>query len=122
MKSETNSLFDRIGGMGAVNSSVDIFYQKVTEDPIVAHFFTSIDMANQSGKLKTFLAYAFGAPMNYSGKNMSDAHIHMQITEDHFNAVAGHLSDTLHELNLESSLINEVMSIAAGTKNDIVNT
>ncbi|MEP1093646.1 MAG: group 1 truncated hemoglobin [Cyclobacteriaceae bacterium] len=122
MKSETNSLFERIGGMEAVNTAVDIFYEKVTADPLVGHFFTSINMAEQSGKLKTFLAYAFGAPLNYDGKNMAEAHKHMRISEDQFTAVAGHLSDTLRELSLDSGLIDEVMAIAASTKEDIVNT
>jgi len=122
MESETKSLFERVGGMEAVNMAVDIFYEKVTTDPLVGHFFISINMAEQSGKLKTFLAYAFGAPLNYDGKNMAEAHKHMRISEDHFTAVAGHLSDTLGELGLDAKLIDEVMTIAASTKGDIVNT
>ena len=46
-------------------------------------------MAAQSGKQKAFLAYAFGKPMAYTGANMRDAHAHMNLTEAHFNAVAG---------------------------------
>ena len=116
-----SSLFDRIGGMPAVNAAVDIFYQKVTSDDLVGHFFTHIDMEKQSGKLKGFLAYAFGAPMNYSGKSMRDAHAHMKLTEEHFNAVAGHLVATLVELNVPQNLIDEVVEIAVSTKNDVLN-
>lgn len=122
MEPETKSLFERIGGMNAVNAAVNIFYSKVTQDPLVNHFFTNIDMDVQSGKLKTFLAYAFGAPIGYTGKNMAEAHHHMNIKEEHFNAVAGHLADTLKELSVDGELIEEVMKIAAGTKGDIVNT
>ena len=78
------SLFDRIGGMAAVNAAVDIFYSKVTADPIVAGFFSQIDMERQAGKLKAFLAYAFGAPMKYSGKSMRKAHRRMNLQEAHF--------------------------------------
>ena len=118
----TTSLFERIGGTGAVDTAVDIFYTKVTADPLVAHFFTDIDMGKQSAKLKSFLAYAFGAPIEYTGKEMHEAHAHMKIQEGHFDAVAGHLLATLNELNLESGLVQEVMDIAASTKADIVNT
>jgi hemoglobin len=114
------SLFDRIGGMAAVNAAVDIFYQKVIADDRITHFFRHIDMEKQSGKLKAFLAYAFGAPLQYDGKSMRDAHMHMRITEMHFNAVAGHLVETLEELNVPQGLIEEVVAIAVSVKGDIV--
>ena len=41
-------------------------------------------------------------------------------TEDHFNAVAGHLVATLQELSVEQSLIDEVIAIVATTKNDVL--
>ncbi|NJB72823.1 hemoglobin [Saonia flava] len=116
------SLFDRIGGMEAVDIAVTIFYDKVLTDTSVNHFFESIDMDTQAGKLKAFLAYAFGAPLNYSGKNMKDAHASMKITEEHFNAIAGHLIDTLRDINVKQDQIDEVIEIALSTKNDIVNS
>ena len=115
------SLFERIGGMPAVNAAVDIFYQKVITDPIVGHFFAQIDMERQAGKLKGFLAYAFGAPMNYDGKSMRQAHAHMQLQEAHFNAVAGHLVDTLHELNVSQDLVDEVVVVAMSVKDEVLN-
>jgi hemoglobin len=79
------SLFDRIGGMAAVNASVDVFYNMVIADPLVNYYFKYIDIKKRAGKLKGFLAYAFGAPMTYSGKSMQDAHRHMKITDEQFN-------------------------------------
>ena len=115
-----NSLFTRLGGMDAVNAAVDIFYTKVLDDSSINHFFEHSNMMSQAGKQKAFLAYAFGAPMNYSGKNMRDAHAHMNLTADHFNAVAGHLVATLQELSVSQSLIDEVVSVALTTKDDIL--
>jgi len=117
---KSQSLFERIGGMPAVNAAVDIFYQKVLADDSIKHFFAHIDMTKQRGKLKAFLAYAFGAPLNYTGKSMHDAHAYMQLTEAHFNAVAGHLVATLQELNVPQNLIDEVVAIALSVKGDIV--
>lgn len=116
-----SSLFERIGGMPAVNAAVDIFYTKVLADERINHFFEHTNMASQSGKQKAFLAYAFGAPMNYTGKSMREAHAHMKLTEDHFNAVAGHLVATLQELGVGQDLIDEVVAIAVSTKDDVLN-
>jgi len=118
---QTQTLFSRIGGMPAVEAAVDIFYGKVMQDDRVNHFFRHINMQNQSGKLKAFLAFAFGAPIPYSGKGLREAHKHMQLEEIHFNAVAEHLAGTLQELKVPGDLIDEVMSIAGSVKNEVLN-
>jgi hemoglobin len=115
------SLFERIGGMNAVHAAVDIFYKKVMADSSINHFFKHIDIHTQSGKMKTFLAYAFGAPMaSYSGKSMREAHRHMNINEEHFHGVAGHLVATLQELQVDQNLIDEMVGVALSTKDDVL--
>ncbi len=114
------SLFNRIGGIEAVNATVEIFYAKVLADENISHFFANTDMKAQISKQKAFLAYAFGAPTAYTGKDLLDAHAHMDLTEDHFNAVAGHLVDTLQELNVAQNLIDEVAAIVISTKDDVL--
>ena len=106
--------------MNAVDAAVDIFYKKILADESINHFFTNTDIKTQAAKQKAFLAYAFGAPLPYTGKNMRDAHAHMNITEAHFNSVAGHLATTLKELNVEQDLIDQVVEIAMSTKKDVL--
>lgn len=115
------SVFEQIGGSAAVDAAVDIFYRRVLNDPVISHFFDSVDMDRQIAKQKAFLTMAFGGPNNYTGKDMRNAHKHMKLTDQHFNAVAGHLQATLQELKVPQNLINEVMTIAASTKNDVLN-
>lgn len=115
------SVFEQIGGAPAVDAAVDIFYRRVLSDPVICHFFDTVDMDRQIGKQKAFLTMAFGGPNNYSGKDMRNAHMHMKLTEEHFQAVAGHLSGTLQELNVPQHLIDEVMKIAASTHDDVLN-
>ena len=115
-----NSLFERIGGMDAVDATVDIFYKKVLSDTTVSHFFTNTNIKTQAGKQKAFLAYAFGCPMGYTGKSMREAHAGMNITEAQFSSVAHHLVRSLEELNVPQDLINEVVDIALSVKDDIV--
>ena len=76
---EEKTLFEKIGGMDAVNAAVDIFYKKVLADESISHFFANTHMRTQAAKQKAFLAYAFGAPLAYTGKNMRAAHAHMNL-------------------------------------------
>ncbi len=120
MNNNKNSIFNQIGGMPAVDAAVGIFYKKILADDRVNHFFKNVDMDEQSPKLKAFLAYAFGAPMAYTGKSMRQAHAHMRITDNHFQVVAMHLADTLKELQVPDELIQKVMYVAGSVKDQIV--
>lgn len=117
------SLFDRLGGLDALNAVVELFYSKVLADDSISHFFTDTDMDAQSGKMKAFLGYVCGAkgPLAvYNGKRMKEAHAHLKIQEAHFNAVASHLVATLKELNVPQNLIDEVVAIALSVKNEVL--
>ena len=81
----------------------------------------AIDMEKQIAKQKAFLTMAFGGPNNYSGKDMREAHKHMNLTEEHFNAVVENLAATLTELNVNEDDINEIAGIALSVKDDILN-
>ena len=118
-----NSLFEQIGGMAAVDAAVDIFYTKVLADASISHFFRWTHMKSQNAMQKDFLAYAFGAPLDYSGKTMRHAHAHLVrhgLNESHFNAIVGHLVATLQELGVADELVQAVGKIAEGTRSDVL--
>jgi len=119
-----DSLYDRLGGDAAVDAAVDIFYRKVLADDTISHFFDGIDMDEQRGKQKAFLAMVFGGPEQYSGRDLRTAHaplVEKGLDDSHFDAVAGHLDATLRELNVPDELIDEVMALAGGTRDDVLN-
>lgn len=115
------SLYEKIGGKDAVEAAVGVFYEKVMADPVVNHFFTDVDMKRQMGKQRFFLTYAFGGAEHYEGKNMRDAHKHLDLTDEHFQAIANHLTATLKELNVADDLIAEVSTIVDSTYDDVMN-
>lgn len=120
----TETLFEKLGGRDAVDAAVDIFYSKVTTDPILAPFFQSVDMKRQRAKQKAFLTMAFGGPNNYDGKDMRTAHaplVAKGLSDKHFDAVAGHLQATLQELAVPAALIENVMAIAGSVRDDVLN-
>ncbi len=115
------SVYDKIGGEPAMAAAVDIFYKKVLADERISHFFDTVDMAGMAQKQKSFLTMAFGGPNEYTGKDMREAHKHMNLTEEHFTAVAEALVGTLEDLSVPQDLIDEVVAIALSTKDDVLN-
>jgi hemoglobin len=119
-----DSLYERIGGAGAVEAAVDLFYRKVLTDPDVSDFFDTTDMDDQWAKQKAFLTMAFGGPHEYSGKDLRTAHeklVAEGLNDSHFDKVAGHLQATLEELGVDADAIGEVMAIAGSTRDDVLN-
>ena len=117
------SLYSEIGGEGAVNVAVDIFYRKVLKDDRIKHFFDSVDMEKQAAKQKAFLTMAFGGPHNYTGEDMRKGHAHLVakgLNDSHFDAVMEHLGATLTELNVPGNLIAQAAAIAESTRNDVL--
>lgn len=115
------SIYEKLGGAPAMDAAVDIFYRKVLLDDRISHFFDSTDMELQHAKQVAFLTMAFGGPNSYTGKDMREAHKHMNLTEEHFDAVVGHLADTLKELGVSDEDINQVAGVAMSVKDDVLN-
>lgn len=62
-----------------------------------------------------FLAYVFGGPTRYTGKDIFEAHEHLirhaGLNEKHFDCVVGHFRDTLTELGAAADLVDDAVKI-----------
>ncbi len=89
------TLFDRLGGEGAISAVVDKFYEYMLADPVVNHFFANTNMTNQKNKQKQFITMVTGGPNNYGGLGMGAAHAKYKIEKAHFDATWNNLAKTL---------------------------
>ncbi len=71
------SLFERLGGQGAIDAFVPLFYERVLADDRINQFFRGIDIDGQGAKLNAFLTMGFGGPDNYTGKDLREGHRHL---------------------------------------------
>lgn len=118
-----SSVYEQIGGEAAVDAAVDIFYRHVLADDRISRYFEGVDMGRQAQKQKAFLTMAFGGPHNYTGKDMREGHAHLVkdgLNDSHFDAVAENLAKTLKELDVPQNLIDQVLSIAESTREDVL--
>ena len=119
----TQSLYDQIGSAPAVEAAVDLFYRKVLTDDSISHFFDAADMGEQRAKQKAFLTMVLGGPHAYTGKDLRAAHaplVEKGLDDTRFDAVAGHLQASLEEMGVSAALIAEVMTVAASTRDDVL--
>lgn len=120
LKAREDSLYQKLGGKAAMDAAIDAFYVKVLADDRVKHFFDNVSMDKQRRKQKEFLSAAFGGPLPWTGKDMRKAHEGMGLTEEHFNAIAENLVNTLKDLKIKQELIDQVVAVALTTKDDVL--
>ena len=114
------TIYDEIGGEPAVSAAVEIFYGKVLDDPSLAGYFDKVDMADLQAHQRAFIGAALGGPESYEGRSMKEAHAGLGITGDDFDAVVGHLGDTLTELGVPGPTIGTIAGALAPLKTEIV--
>jgi hemoglobin len=120
----SKSLFERIGGEKAVQSTVVKMYDKILDDDLLAPFFENIDVDALRRSQMAFVTVAFGGPNHYTGNTMRSAHkdaVSKGLSEVHFDRVATHLQTAMQELNVPADLIAEALAIVASTRDDVLN-
>ncbi|ELZ81483.1 group 1 truncated hemoglobin [Haloferax larsenii] len=114
---QDQSLYSEIGGHEAVDAVVSDFYDRVLADESVAHYFDDTDMAKQHAHQVQFISAVAGGPVEYDGEDMRDAHAHLGLTGDDFDAIANHLEVALRDNGVSESnraaILDEVEALRA---------
>jgi len=117
------SLFERIGGEAAIMAAVERFYVKVLADERTRRFFEGLGLEAQIQKQVAFMAWAFGGPREYRGRDLREAHAHLVeagLGDAQFDAIVGHLEVTLRELGVADDLVTEALDLIAGTRRQVL--
>jgi hemoglobin len=112
-KPRTATLYDKIGGYGALEVIVEDFYCRVLDDDHLSGFFAGSNMNRIKDKQVEFFAAALGGPEPYTGAPMKQAHKGRGITIHHFNLLAGHLEDSLRAAGVPPETIAEILAAIA---------
>ncbi|HEV3147007.1 MAG TPA: group 1 truncated hemoglobin [Gemmataceae bacterium] len=120
------ALWDRLGGEKAVRAVVKELIAESAKDPkvnLTRNGKFKLDekgLAQLEQLLVEFVSQATGGPLKYTGRGVKPVHAGMGITDAEFNAMAGHLVDTLKKFNVPQKEIDELIAIVGATKTDIV--
>jgi hemoglobin len=118
------TLYDELGGEGAVDAAVDLFYRKVLMDDRISRFFDDVDMDRQAAKQKAFLTMVLGGPAKYTGLDMRNGHarlVERGLNDSHVDVVIELLGQTLSELGVGGDKIAQVGAVANSVRDDVLN-
>jgi len=117
------SLYQRLGGYDALAAVVDDFIGRLVSDARFEKFFTgfSVDSKKRIRQhLLDQLCVATGGPCVYMGRDMKTTHQGLGLTEEDWNAAAGHLVESLDKFKVGKREKNEVLTFVSSLKKDIV--
>lgn len=118
---DNKTLYEKFGGRDGIKAVVDTFYKSVLSNPDVAPYFSETNMNKQREHQTNFIGFVLGGPNKYSGRNMREAHAHLNLTEKDFQIIASLLADALRYHGVSEQDITKVLKIVATTHDDVLN-
>ena len=123
------TLYDRLGGETAIAAVVDTLVALASADTELN--FTRQGTANEweatpenvalfKERMVQFVGQATGGPQVYEGRDMATAHAGMQITDEEFDRLAGHLDAALDAYEVPEAEKEELFAIVETTRSAIV--
>jgi hemoglobin len=114
------SLFDRLGGLPAIEAVVADFVANVAADDRINSYFDQTDVEALKKLLVEQICQATGGPCTYSGRDMRTVHTGMQISEEQWNATVEDLVAALDKHGVAEREKTELLNALSGMKPDIV--
>lgn len=112
-------MYERLGGLEAIEAVVEDFYVRVLADDQLKGFFAGANMNRLKGRQAEFFAAALGGPEPYTGAPMKQVHRGRGITMHHFSMVAGHLADALTAAGVPAETVTDILGVVAPLASEI---
>jgi hemoglobin len=114
------SLYERLGGLDAINAVVDSFVGRCAGDERINKKFERTDVPRLKKLLVDQVCAATGGPCTYSGRDMKQTHDGMGVTAGEFDALVEDLVATLDEFDVPEAEKNELLGLLGPMRPDIV--
>jgi hemoglobin len=114
------SLYERLGGKGAITVVVDTFVSKVGADKRINGYFASTDLTKLKMHLVDQICEASGGPCTYTGRTMKQTHAGLGVTDEAFGALVEDLVAALDHHKVGKTEKDELLGVLGPMKRDIV--
>jgi len=120
MTTQTKSLYDRLGGPGAISELTASWVARVGGDDRANGKFARTDIPRLMKEVTDQLCEVTGGPCVYTGRSMRDTHTGMGTTAGEFDVVMRHLAAALDELHVPKPEQEELVELLLPMRDDIV--
>lgn len=114
------TLFERIGGEARLKATVDEFTNVILADDRINFTFANADINKFKKLLFEQLCALTQGPCTYTGRNMHEAHLKLNINNAQFNALAEDLYIAFEHEHVPYRVQNKVMALLAPMQKDVV--
>jgi hemoglobin len=114
------SLYERLGGLGAITAVVDSFVTRCAGDDRINGKFGRTDVPRLKKMLVDQVCEATGGPCTYTGRGMRETHDGMGVTAGEFDALVEDLVATLDEFDVPKAEQDELLGLLGPMRSDIV--
>ena len=122
------SLYDRLGGLAPISVVVNDFIDALMTDATL-NLNPSIDAARKrvpapylKYHVTAMVCQATGGPCQYTGREMKESHVHLNITLQEWDRMVTIFKEVLANHNVPAKETQELLDIIGSTKADIVVT
>ncbi|WP_224447956.1 group I truncated hemoglobin [Haloprofundus salilacus] len=116
----SQSVYREIGGLEAVESVVDDFYDRVLSDDRLVGYFEGMEMESLRAHQVQFISSVAGGPVEYSGADMREAHAHLDIDEEAFDTVGTYLEQALRDNGVADDNVEAIMAQVVELKDPVI--
>ena len=126
MENPEKSLYERLGGAypiaSVVNDFIDTLYinDVLNANPAIKEARERVPLPGLKYHVTAMVCEATGGPCNYTGRSMKDAHEHLNITEQEWQAMLTDFRRVLNSYQVPEHEQEELVVIVESTKKDIV--
>lgn len=114
------TLFDRMGGAATVAAVANEVIDETAAHPELKRSFDGVNLPRVKAMLVEQLCNVTGGPCTYTGDTMLDVHAGLKITEAEMNGMVEILSRVMIRHRIKLRERNELLTILAPMKRDVV--
>ena len=119
-------LYERLGGLKGITLVVDDFINRLVvnktlnRNPAINAGRISAPPPYLKFQVAQMVCQVTGGPCKYTGKNMKETHVHLNISEKEWGVMAGEFKKSLDKFKVPAAEQKELFDIVGSTKTDIV--
>jgi len=125
-KADPATLYERLGGLAPISVVVNDFIDAIVPDeelnsnPAINEARKRVPAPYLKYHVTAMVCQATGGPCTYEGRNMHDAHVHLNISEKDWNRMVTIFKEVLATHEVPAKETAELIAIVDSTKADIV--